>query len=539
MAALFRFVNLEGWPRWYIDEGFYGQTAVNLYSGILGMRGYEPNPPAPIFPIIAGALSRLFGPSYPLLRGVNAAAGVASCILVYQLGRHFWGRGAGLVAGLLLAVSFNAVYLSRLGLQTGLFEVFFLLTMLFYLKASATPGSLWAHLTGLTAGLALLTKIPGGLAAFVFVFLAALAEGKLKLWLRTIPAYLVAASGWLIIALITGVEAFAEMVLSGRGTVTSSTDFQALLSLLTTGHPDNQLHSQVSNFHVGLWATLGFIALIYVLAKNTRGDRLLLLSFVSLFAVVVGTRVVVWWILLVMVIPLYALATARLLSDCFVSPGVRALLIPVLTSLALAEWNFFHPPQTAVAQTGFLSIEEGRWMLMLSGLLLVTGLLTLQREYLALKLGSQLRRIPVGVYVRNLTLAFFVLLFAINVPAIWEQVNKDDSQDLRTLAQWMNENTQPSDLVAVPPTVGYLMKPGVIPLEPEFVFHYNTGIATIRFPRPIPLTIEPTLDRIKYIVIETTFTGPFGPPAAPFVEQLQKTWRLAITIGDHDVYIKP
>ncbi len=94
-------------------------------------------------------------------RGVSAAAGVASVVLVGALARHIESRGAGLLAAAFLAVvpieATQTHYVSVDVLQ----DVFIVLALIAGCMLVAREGHAWALLGGVAAGFAFGTKYSG------------------------------------------------------------------------------------------------------------------------------------------------------------------------------------------------------------------------------------------------------------------------------------------------------------------------------------------------------------------------------------------
>jgi len=112
-----------------------------------------PSPPThgPTYPFFLGGLLRLFGGSLPAVRAAQAALGGATVVLVTLLGARLFGRKAGLLAGILLAVSGPVALVDVALWEEGLL-LFLLVASLFVLESRRTPLS--AALAGLLLGLA-------------------------------------------------------------------------------------------------------------------------------------------------------------------------------------------------------------------------------------------------------------------------------------------------------------------------------------------------------------------------------------------------
>jgi 4-amino-4-deoxy-L-arabinose transferase-like glycosyltransferase len=142
----------------YFPENF-GEEALNVY--------------------IQAAFFALFGWNDLALRFPSVAFGMIEVAAVYALGRRAWNRRAGLLTAALCAVSFWAVFFSRLGIRVMALPAIVALAalMLFKLHTSRARGKTW--LAGATAGVLL------GLS--VHIYTAA----------RTLPLLLIGALAYL------------------------------------------------------------------------------------------------------------------------------------------------------------------------------------------------------------------------------------------------------------------------------------------------------------------------------------------------------
>jgi hypothetical protein len=115
IAAAFRVVNLETMPGVFGDEGERGMDARAIVEGnavpLFGS-GWADVPNLYFFGV--ATMLRLFGDSMVGVRMLSVLSGLAAVWCVYRIGRLCWGQRAGLIAGMLMAVSSLAVQFSRL-----------------------------------------------------------------------------------------------------------------------------------------------------------------------------------------------------------------------------------------------------------------------------------------------------------------------------------------------------------------------------------------------------------------------------------------
>jgi len=112
-----------------------------------------PSPPThgPTYPFFLAGLLRLFAGSLPAVRAAQAALGGATIVLAALLGARLFGRKAGLLTGILLAVSGPLAFVDVALWEEGLL-LFLVVASLYVLEAFETP--LFAALAGLLLGLA-------------------------------------------------------------------------------------------------------------------------------------------------------------------------------------------------------------------------------------------------------------------------------------------------------------------------------------------------------------------------------------------------
>jgi 4-amino-4-deoxy-L-arabinose transferase-like glycosyltransferase len=136
----------------------------------------------PLFFWLAALAMKVLEPSALAVRLPAAAGFVTTVLLVYAGARHSWGRSAGLIAGLVLAVSPLAVGLAHVARMETLLMAFMTAMLLAALRLlSDRPKSgVWTGVLYISAALGMLTK---GLVAIVLPALAILATlALLRRW---------------------------------------------------------------------------------------------------------------------------------------------------------------------------------------------------------------------------------------------------------------------------------------------------------------------------------------------------------------------
>jgi hypothetical protein len=127
-------------------------------------------------------------------RFAAAAAGVVTVFLVYELGRQLYGRRAGLVAALLLALMPYHVIVSRQVLLDGPMTMLATLTLLLLVRYVLSGRPAWLYAAGASMGLTFLAKETSILLLFaIYAFLALTPELRVRLRDLAISVGLMAA----------------------------------------------------------------------------------------------------------------------------------------------------------------------------------------------------------------------------------------------------------------------------------------------------------------------------------------------------------
>jgi 4-amino-4-deoxy-L-arabinose transferase-like glycosyltransferase len=537
VAGLFRLVNLLGWPRWYTDEGLYGEAGFNLYQGIIGINGYQPNPNAPLFGIISGLVSLVLGKDILNLRLVSVSFGIGCCILLFLLGREMYGRIAGVVSALFMAVSYNAVYMDRLGFNPSMFDFFLVSMLLSYTKLSKSNSRKWIFLLGISGAALLLTKIPQGVIGVLFPLVTLIAGRKYKILskamlLITIPS----AAVYVVLSFVNNpVQYWYRLFVVQQGGSYSPKTMNAFLAGIVMAQPASQIQNQIGFYHYGLWTTFGFIATVFVILlailRKDKRDMLLVVTFVLLIApyLVLAGRISIWWIVLIGFLPVYAVTIGRIISEFFSKRLSRLLLVIPLGLLGLSEYSF-GAQYFEVIPLVYFEIS----LIVFAFALVVLSLFNEDKS----KLTSSFLKTRRSTFVRILPVAFVIFVIGMNLPYVIQSLNHDDSFDQQQVASWLNSHTQQGDLISVPSLFVYPIKSGVLAMEDDYVFYYNTGIPGLRVFPGIPLEIATPLYAIKYFLIDESFAGT-GPQFGQFVSLIEGTWPLVYSIGNEQVYQNP
>jgi 4-amino-4-deoxy-L-arabinose transferase-like glycosyltransferase len=163
--ALLCLPNLGGPSLWDIDEGNNAEAAHEMFcSGNLIVPTFNgvlrEDKPALLY-WLQGAAYGALGVNEFAARLPSALAALLAVLATYELGRRMFGKGAGLLAGLVLAGAALFCASAHFANPDALLNAFTALSMLFFWLAH-TRGGRWLAAVGLTSGLAVLAKGPVG-----------------------------------------------------------------------------------------------------------------------------------------------------------------------------------------------------------------------------------------------------------------------------------------------------------------------------------------------------------------------------------------
>lgn len=170
LAALPRVWSFDQLGLNHFDEGGYALSARASALGELpeGMYPLQHFLSPPLFFTLAGLGMRLFGADADwVVFGLSIVIGIATAPLLFLIGRRWFGREAGLAAGVLLALSDFNIVMSRVGLTDVPFTFFLLLALWAFAEAEERRSWAFAALAGVATGLAWNIKYHGWLAGVI------------------------------------------------------------------------------------------------------------------------------------------------------------------------------------------------------------------------------------------------------------------------------------------------------------------------------------------------------------------------------------
>ena len=141
-----------------------------LLPGLDLARGFEFAPilkRPPLYPAFIGGVVVLFGEELRVLMLVQHLLGVVTALFAFGIGQLVFGRAAGLLAGLLTALSGSLIVTEHYLMSETLFGALLAATLLVFLAGIRRPGIVPFALAGVLLGLAALTRPIAQLAALL------------------------------------------------------------------------------------------------------------------------------------------------------------------------------------------------------------------------------------------------------------------------------------------------------------------------------------------------------------------------------------
>lgn len=322
----------------------------------------------------------VFGENPYAVRLPSVLFGLLAVYAVYVIGKELANERAGLIASLLLAVTTNHLYISRIGLQESMLIALGLMGIASVLRAERN--SKQYLIAAIYFGLAFLTKYN----AVLFMALAGvivLARG-----IKTLPIKKVLASAGIFIVVISPVLIYNIMLYRAVGHF----DFQ--LSYVFNQHPEvwqvtpgkeigslafraQSLFPNILRTNSPLFlvlAVLGALALIAQKHYATR-SRILLIAFPIVIMVYLVGMIGVSYRFITMLTPFFALlagvgiagATTRLPQKALIAIGGVIVLVEIvygLNTVALASpygspvLTYAEKTHTELESTGYRALGE-------------------------------------------------------------------------------------------------------------------------------------------------------------------------------------
>jgi hypothetical protein len=287
-----------------------------------------------------------------------AVMGVATVYLVYELGRLLYGRRAGLIAALLMALMPYHVVVTRQVLLDGPMTFFATLTMLLLTRFVLSGRAVWLYGTGAAMGLTILSKETSiVLLGAVYAFLALTPE--LRVRLRELA---VSAS---VLALVVAPFPLSVMLGGRTGTGESYLTWQ----LFRRPNHDLLFYPTTVPESVGPLVLLAAMVGLWLLRRQWSWRETLLVSWIVVPVAFFCLWPVKGFQYLLPIAPALALLAGRSLSrlPSPTSRGLQALAVAIVAlSLLVPAWERVEGarPDSFLAGAGGLpgGREAGEWI---------------------------------------------------------------------------------------------------------------------------------------------------------------------------------
>jgi 4-amino-4-deoxy-L-arabinose transferase-like glycosyltransferase len=198
IAAALTLPNLGASSLWDVDEGVNAEAAREMHASgtwVIPTFNFELRTAKPVMLYwLQRASYAAFGVSEWSARLPSALAGWLTILLTYELARRMFGRGTGLLAGIVLASAIEFCVLAHAATPDSALLLFTVLALDLFWIGHENGGRRWWVPTAAACGLAMLTKGPVGVA------LPALVIGLYLAWNRELRRLLDRRILWGLVA---------------------------------------------------------------------------------------------------------------------------------------------------------------------------------------------------------------------------------------------------------------------------------------------------------------------------------------------------
>lgn len=300
-------------------------------------------------------------------RFVSAIFSLATCILVFFLGREMYGKWTGILAALFISINGYAIAVGRVALLDSTMTFFFTLSMFLLYKWIETEQSKWAYLLAAFSGIAILAKVP----AFVIIPIALLTILACRKY-RLLSIQTMTRSS--LILAVSLIPAFIQLYLNVDMVISFFTEsFSRLISVPPTFYLDKMV-SYSGILFVAATVVGVIISLIY--RKKADLQCLIWLTIVALYFQFNPTK---GWNYILPLIPVSAIFAGRglirLLS--FLKPliyrkdkfGLAFLIkssvgiLSVLLLLSASYYEIYHSLYYIFYNRAFVGLKEAAYWL--------------------------------------------------------------------------------------------------------------------------------------------------------------------------------
>ena len=208
LVAAWLLPGLVGHDPWKQDETYVFAIIYHMLQGgnwVVPMLAGEPfMEKPPLYYWVGAGMARVFSPWLALHDGARLASGLFSAITLMSTGlaaRHWWGKGQGRLAVLVLMACFGLLYESHTMItDVPMLTGFAMASYGFALsRERAWPGGIWL---GTGVGVGFLAKgllVPGVIGVTALLLPLLFSTWRLRVYARSLGVALLAALPWLLI----------------------------------------------------------------------------------------------------------------------------------------------------------------------------------------------------------------------------------------------------------------------------------------------------------------------------------------------------
>lgn len=426
ISVFLRLWNIEGYPRWYCDEGTNAHLGLNMLEGVIGYKTWGPNFFPPLFDFIQGITVRLLGRTYFAVRLPSVIFGVLSIIVLWFIAKNVLNNIYWTALACVL-FSLASMHINRMGLQHNAGTFFVLLTT--YLLTVEKSTSMRWFLAGLSVSLAFLSHYTGGAIAGIFIILLSVLKRRPKAIFIAISGASIPLLSFVIVGFLASPQWFIYDLLYQAGRKFNSLEFLGYLFVATPfgwefRYPFGEAPPIIYGFTL-----VGALSSIYILfTAKQRASELIALIMASVIGLLLSKDI--WWAFILYLQPAYSLAFVVLLRECYQERKIAAmmlLLVPAIIQLITLQ---------GILDTG---IYYSFLITLLSSLFAYLASETAKKYiYVIIKLAKALLAIAIILYVIVLPLSLDIPLLSI-----------DSNTDKKSVLKLLSSTTENGDLVAV------------------------------------------------------------------------------------------
>lgn len=537
IAIVVRVINLEGYPTWHVDEGYYIQLSWNIFHGYWGEAQWAPHFFPPLYPVLLGISETIFEKSYFMARILGVIFGTISVVIIYLIGLKLYNRFIGLLAAYILAIA--GLLINRMVVMDNGVELFFLLTILSYIKSKETATNRWTYLTAIFAGLAFLSKYQG-IVAIIFLVIQSIIDRRTVMIKKGIPIFIALGIIYPLIGAIQSWNAFTYDMLYqavGRNMVAGANTLDEGLAIIMFG-----LSEDKGLYPPYIFTLLGFLSFFYIAARNDNNDKIISSSIIStLLTLAIIVRI--WWVFLIIILPLFSIAIAIFIYD-ITNQKNNWLLSMVLFSL-ISMPMFIKTVDYGVSYQGIIIIVIFATIFLLSNCEYIWSILRDIFTYIGIKRHMTIIDNFDKPKFQTINIILLFIIMTIFVGSSLHDIRPilyENNNDRYAVTEFLNKNTNKSDMVAAETKLLPLINATAV--YDRLVLLNTTHEDLYLYPKELlsRFSYDVSIWKIKYIVLGQhwfDFEGVQTKKTEEVTNMILKSWIPVYKRGEYIVFLNP